>query len=126
RFGVDRRQLDPKRLERVGEGADETFKTTELRQAVAQTRRQRPGLGVENAHLVLDRRERFVAQLGQIVEDAPQDFPRRQLTTAAVGPAWCGEADLPARPPRQVVQGGWIGMDEQVARARANAEAGVV
>src|SRR3979409_1428532 len=55
-----------------------------------------------------------------------QHLTRRQLARAAVGPAWGGEADLPARPPGQVMQRVRVGPHDQVARAGADAELRVV
>ena len=67
--------------------------------------------------------QRLVAQVGEVGEHVAQDLAGGELAGSAVAPARCPEADLPPRAPAQLAQRVGLGAQQQVARARAQAEA---
>src|ERR1700686_1903862 len=110
-------QLDSQGLKGRSEGAHKGIESAQLPQAVAEPAGEGLGIRIPQPQLVLDRGDGLVAELCQPGEHAAQDLTRRELARAAVRPAWGGEADLPARPPSQLVKGGWFRANEEVAGA---------
>src|SRR5260221_3635422 len=119
-------QLHAQGFEGWPESAEKSVESAKLAEAVAKPARERLRLAIPKPQLVLDRRDGLIAELGQRGQHPAKDLARGELALPSVGPARSGEADLPARPPGQLVKGARVRPDDKVARARADPEPGVV
>ena len=115
RFRMDGGKVNTKSIQRRGESAEKFAEPAQLAQAVAEAAGKRLALGVPEPHLVLDGGDGLVAHPGQGAQDPAKDLTRIELARGAVRPARRCEADLPARPPGQVVKGADIGSHQQIA-----------
>src|ERR1700737_2811515 len=105
---------------------DEAIESTQLAKAVAEPARERPGFGLPQTQLVFDRGDSLKPKLRQAGKNSSQHLARGKLALRAVRPARRREANLPARPPRQLVKRAHLRPHQQVAGSGADAEFRVV
>src|SRR5207247_3317436 len=123
---MHRGELDPKGIESGNERSDEVLEPPKLGEAVAEPARERTRVGIKESHLVLQCGERVVTQFREPRKHAPEDLPRGELAGTAIAPARGSQADSPARPPGQLVQGGRVRSNQQISGTRADAEPCIV
>ena len=125
-FGVHGGELDTESIKRRDERGHKGLETPKLREAVAEPARQRTRFRIPQSHLILQRGQRLVTQVGQGDEHSPQHLARGELAGTAIAPTRRGQADSPARPPGQLVQRARVRSNQQISGAGPNAEAFVV
>src|SRR6266851_6674970 len=121
-LGVYRDELDAQVVQSWPQRSHKAFEPAYLAEAVAVATRNEAIVSVPNAHLVLHGGQNVVADFGHQAECSTEDLTGGKLARFAVRPERCADADPPAAPPGQVMEGVRVRVNEQVRRARTDAE----
>ncbi len=73
-FRMHRGQLDAQSFEGGHQSAEESVESAKLAQAVAQPARERLRLAIPKPQLILDRRDRLIAELGKTGQNPAKDL----------------------------------------------------